>query len=257
MDENETLETLEQGSAETGENGASQQGAEQETRGAAENAEGAGNADRQKQTRQEDARYAAARRAGKREAEEAITARIKASRIPDPRKEGAFLESLESVEAYGQSLNRARLEREAQKSGKSVADLEQEEREREAGRKLLKEREDAESNSRFIQEDIRAFREAFPAVDLAKLDENKSFRRFCGTRYGREPLAELYADFLDVVGGAEKSAGVKAESKSERSTGSGSGQTGGGLTAEQRARLEEWNRENPGMKMTEKEFMAR
>lgn len=41
-----------------------------------------------------------------------------------------------------------------------------------------------------------------PEADLAGLDASESFRRFCGSRYGREPLSELYADYLEVAGGA-------------------------------------------------------
>ena len=106
----------------------------------------------------------------------------------------------------------------------------------------------------FIQEDIRDFLAKHPEVDLVKLDETPSFRRFCGSRYGAESLAKLYDDYCEIVGGAEKAAHAAAQSRSKRSTGSGGG-GGDILTSAQRASLEAWNRENPDMKMTAREFL--
>lgn len=59
-----------------------------------------------------------------------------------------------------------------------------------------------EEQMRFIAEDAREFARRYPEADLAGLDASESFRRFCGSRYGREPLSDLYADYLEVAGGA-------------------------------------------------------
>ena len=106
----------------------------------------------------------------------------------------------------------------------------------------------------FLQRDAQDFKEKHPEVDLMKLNENQNFLRFCGSRYGVESLAKLYDDYKEIVGGAEKAARTAAEHRSKRSTGSGGG-GGDILTAKQRASLEAWNRANPDMKMTAKEFL--
>ena len=77
-----------------------------------------------------------------------------------------------------------------------------------------------EEQMRFIAEDAREFARRYPEADLAGLDASESFRRFCGSRYGREPLSELYADYLEVAGGALRAAQARRESRAARSTGS-------------------------------------
>lgn len=106
----------------------------------------------------------------------------------------------------------------------------------------------------FLQRDAQDFKEKHPEVDLMKLNENQNFLRFCGSRYGVESLAKLYDDYKEIVGGAESAARAAVEHRSKRSTGSGGG-GGDILTAKQRASLEAWNRANPDMKMTAKEFL--
>lgn len=109
----------------------------------------------------------------------------------------------------------------------------------------------------FVKTDLLDFMEHYPqfsAEDLEALEHNAQFRRFCGTRYGREPLAVLYGDYLFVVEGAGKAAEDRAASRSARSTGGG---TAGGatLTPAQRKLLDAWNEANPDMQMTAKEYL--
>ena len=106
----------------------------------------------------------------------------------------------------------------------------------------------------FVRMDAQDFQRKHPEVDLAKLDNNPGFLRFCGSRYGVEPLTGLYEDYREIVGGAENAGRAVAESRSRRSTGSGGG-GGDVLTAQQRASLEAWNRANPDMKMSAREFL--
>ena len=110
---------------------------------------------------------------------------------------------------------------------------------------------------RWIAEDAAAFVEAYPEADLAKLDGDARFRRFCGSRYGREPLKDLYADWLELTGAAAREAAVRSASKSERSTGTGGGAGADTLTAAQQRDLDEWNRSFPNMRMTAKEYLSR
>ncbi len=105
---------------------------------------------------------------------------------------------------------------------------------------------------------VAEMRERYPQVDIIRLEQNPAFRRFAGSRYGRESLAQLYEDYSALVGEAEKAAEVKAEAKRSRNTGgSGGGKSAGVLSAGERESLRRWNESNPDMKMTEKEFLER
>ena len=109
----------------------------------------------------------------------------------------------------------------------------------------------------FIARDLDRFTERFPDVDVARLDADRMFRRFCGSRYGREPLAELYEDYLEIAGEQRAAAAARSESRSRRATGAGGGSGGETLSARQQEELDEWNRAYPNMKMTAKEFLSR
>ena len=107
----------------------------------------------------------------------------------------------------------------------------------------------------FLQADAADFMERYPSVDIIKLQGNADFREFCGSRFGKEPLGDLYESYMKLFGKA--SAKSKAESKAARGVGGGTGTAGSGLTAAQQKELDAWNRENPDMKMTAKEFLSR
>lgn len=164
---------------------------------------------------------------------------------------------------YGKRYREDKLEEEAKKQGKTVEELREEEENKSflaRKRKEEKERQEAmkalEQQKAFVAADLDAFVKKFPGVDPGKLEQNAKFRKFSKGRLYKEPLYEIYQDYLDVVGDAERSAVEKAAARSARST--GGGQSGGGdlLTAKQRAELEEWNAANPSMKMTAKEFLS-
>lgn len=108
----------------------------------------------------------------------------------------------------------------------------------------------------FFERDAQDFLKKHPEVDIVKLDATPMFRRFCGSRYGMESLAKLYEDYREIVNDAENAVRAAVQSRSKRSTGSGGG-GGDILTAKQRASLEAWNRANPDMKMTAREFLNR
>ena len=109
----------------------------------------------------------------------------------------------------------------------------------------------------FVAADAAEFSRRFPDVDLSRLDGDGAFRRFCGSRYGREPIAELYEDYLALAGSVREAARSSAESKTRRATGSGGGSGGENLTSAQQRSLDEWNRAFPDMKMTAKEYLSR
>ena len=263
MDENVSLS----GSQEESVVSSQQQGDEN----AAEDAEGgksSGNAGQSRtQSHEENSRYMAARhsgdRAGYARAMDEINQRIAAMGMRNAQS-GTVISSLSELEDYGKSARRAQLQARAQKEGRPVEELEEEEdnkaflaRARKAEEQKKKQTADEEKRRAWIAEDAQRFAADFPDVDITALEGNKAFRKFCGSRYGKEPLAELYADWQEITGGAAAAASAKAQSKSQRSTGSGSGSGSATLTAEQQRSLDEWNRTYPQMKMTAKEFLNR
>ena len=118
--------------------------------------------------------------------------------------------------------------------------------------------EDGEAERRaFIRADAEEFRRQYPRVDLGELDADPLFRLFCGSRYGREPLADLYGDYLALTEHMTGLAVLRAESRLSRGTGSGGNGGGEALTAAEQKALSEWNRAYPQMKMTAKEYKSR
>ena len=98
---------------------------------------------------------------------------------------------------------------------------------------------------------------AYPEVNARELEQNGTFRRFCGSRYGNESTAKLYEDYLAFAEAAVNSAESRADDRRRRSTGSGAGRGGNGLNAAQQKALDEWNRAYPNMRMTAREFLSR
>ena len=118
--------------------------------------------------------------------------------------------------------------------------------------------EDREKERReFIRADAEEFRRQYPQVDLRELDADPLFRLFCGSRYGRESLADLYGDYLALTEHMTDLAILRAESRLSRGTGSGGNGGGEALTAAEQKALSEWNRAYPQMKMTAKEYLSR
>jgi len=224
-------------------------------------------AERDRQSHEDNRRYQAARRAGEdagyQRAMDEISRRFTKLGMRDPTT-GETITNIEGLEAYSKAARKQRIEARAKETGRSVAELTEEEdnsdflREQRA-EAAAKKKQDEEKAAleRWVTLDAAAFTEAYPDVDLAELDGNKAFRKFCGSRYGREPLAGLYGDWLEITGAAGEAAVRKKSSKDERSTGAGGGAGGETLTAKQQKALDEWNRAYPHMKMTAKEFLSR
>lgn len=118
-------------------------------------------------------------------------------------------------------------------------------------------REREQREKAFVAGDLGNFMARYPEVDVRALDNDKAFRRFCGSRYAREPLADLYRDYLALAGNAMETARVREQSRTRRATGSGSSGVGTGLTAGEQRELDAWNKAFPSMKMTAKEFLER
>lgn len=233
----------------------------------AEDEESSGDADRGRQSHEDNRRYQAARHAGEQagydRAMEEVNRRILRAGMRDPAT-GETIRDLEGLDAYSKAYRTQQIAARAKAEGRSVAEVTEEEdnkdflreQRREAAEKKKREDEEARQQS-WIAKDAAAFTAAYPDVDLAKLDGDAAFRRFCGSRYGKEPLADLYEDYLEIAGGAERAGALKAGSKSARATGTGGGSGSDTLTAAQQKALDEWNRNYPNMKMTAKEFLSR
>lgn len=175
---------------------------------------------------------------------------------------GETITTMEQLKSYTNQHREASLQERAQKENRPISELRKEEEDKRLAAQKRQEMQESEAKQRtaqeqreFIQADAQDFMAKYPDVNLADLERNDVFRKFCGTRFGREPLADLYESYREIVGGA--AAKEKAESRNARSAGGGTGTTGGGLTAAEQGLLEKWNRDHPEMKMTAKEFKER
>lgn len=235
----------------------------------AESAEepGDGGRGRKEQTHEDNSAAKAARIRAERETEARIKKQfddeIAGSMIPNPYTGKPFKDWAEFRE-YIEQYHEEQLQERAKTEKRPMAELRREEEDRKLAAQKRRELQEAETKEaaakaerEFILQDAQDFAKKHPDVDIGKLEKNQRFRKFCGNRFGKEPLAGLYEDYVELVGEAAASAAEKAKSKQERSVGSGAGSGGGGLTAAQQKELDAWNRNNPQMKMTAKEFLER
>ena len=232
---------------------------------AGDDSDGAGQSEGGKpQNRRDNAAIRAARLRAERQAAERVQReadeRIARAGIMNPYT-GKPFQSVAEFEQYGTQVQDAELRKEAQRTGRSVEELREEQENRALMKQLRSERQAKAEAERvqaaqraFLQKDLAGFMEKHPDVDVGKLVKNQQFLRFAGSRLGKEPMAELYDDYKALVGAAESAGRSRARSAASRSTGSGGG---GGelLTAAQRKSLAAWNAANPDMKMTAKEFL--
>lgn len=232
--------------------------------------DGAGQAVAQQQTREENAAIRAARIRARREAAAEERARLDEEiaelGIENPYNGNKPFANLNEMREYSEQFRQAKLQAEANRTGRSVQDLSEDAANREYIRRKRREEAEqaaaqaqAEAQRQFFADDVRDFMEKYPQFDAKQLDaleNNKQFRQFCGSRFGREPLAQLYGDYIAIVGGAGEAAIAKAAGKAARSTGGG---TAGGavLSPSQKVALDKWNEEHPEMAMTPKEFLGR
>ncbi len=256
MEENESLSGIQ---AEEVVNPQGDDAAEQGSEGE----QSSGDADRGQQSHEDNKRYQAARRSGEQAGYERamreVNDRIARGRMRDPTT-GEEIDSLDKLDAYTKTVRSNRIQQRAKEEGKSVAQITEEEETRDwihDQRRKAKEEEGKKSSQDFIARDLEDFQKRHPEADVGKLDGNQAFRKFCGSRYGKEPLADLYEDFLEIAGEREAAALARAESKASRATGTGGGSGAEALTAAQQKELAEWNRNYPHMKMTAKEFLSR
>ena len=219
------------------------------------------------QSRAENAALKAARLQGSREAEDRLWKQfdreIAESGAVNPTT-GKPFQNFKEFQEYGKKYQEELLEEQAEKTGRPVEELREEaenraylskKRREEATKKDETEKRNADLDR--LVADAMDFQEKYPGVDIRKLEQNQKFRKFAGNRLYKEPLADLYADFVELVADAQAVATAKATSKASRGTGGGTGGETITLTPSQQKALDEWNSNNPDMKMTAKEFAGR
>ena len=159
----------------------------------------------------------------------------------------------------GLSQEEAEIEAEASKSKRSADEIRREREAKRIGERELAKQQKESAERGDLQAQYDEFAEVHGKDVAAKLFKKDSpFYRFAGKRIGRESLLDIYEDYVEFSGHVEKSAGAKKASKAERGTGSGSGSGANeGLSAAERAALDEWNKRYPGLKMTAKEWKGR
>ena len=226
----------------------------------------AGQAGAKKQSREENAAMRSMRLRAQQEAAAAERARtdemIASSGITNPYT-GKPFEGLQDYLDYARQHRESEIAEEAEKSGRTVEEVTEERNDRDFVRSMRRQQAQQSASTQqdtdemeFLRRDVLNFVERHPDVDVAQLEKNQHFLRFCGSRFKKEPLADLYDSYTEFRGGVEQAAVAKAASRAERSTGGG---TSGGmaLTPSQQNALDRWNEENPDMKMTIKEFLKR
>lgn len=206
-------------------------------------------------TAEENRRIAAARRRERQRAADDLDAEIAGKGYTGA--DGKPITSKKEMFAYFEAQQEQALAAEAKRQNRSVEELRRENAERAAGRKAMQAQKSEREINDFMQRDLAEFAENYPEVNAAGiLKQGSRFLKFCGSRFGKESMSDLYADYLGFSGADTKRS--SADSKSERGTGSGSGNAGKNtLTADQKKALDEWNNTFPGMRMTEDEYLKR
>jgi hypothetical protein len=109
-------------------------------------------------------------------------------------------------------------------------------------------------------DNLKDFKEKHPDVDIEKLDKDPKFLKFTKGKGGM--LSDIYDDFLEFIGDAQKDFAEKVKLNSDRSTSSGrdKGSADGGtygLSDDEKSLVDDYNRRYPKAKMTYKEFSER
>lgn len=189
---------------------------------------------------------------------------------------GSPKEKAEALKAYREQVKQQeeleKLQHEAEEDGitpaiaKKIKDLESKlEEKTKALDEIVGERQakkTEEENQKKADEEwnkqVEEFSGKYEDIDLEKLAKDQKFIKFASKRTGT--LLEKYEDYIELVGETEAETVAKVMSKELRSTSGGKGNNSGGtygLTDEQKRTVDEWNKKNPRMQMSYKEFAER
>lgn len=184
---------------------------------------------------------------------------------------GTPAEKKAAIKAYKDELKKQveldELEAQAKETGKDpelmkeIKTLKDEIRELKGERQAQKQAEQqrATADAAWFKQ-LQEFEEAYPDVDLDKLNSNERFLKFIKGKL--LPLKEVYEDFVELIGDTAAETMAKAKSKEARSTSSGkSAKTSDGhtygLTEAQKREVDEWNKRYPKMPMSYREYASK
>lgn len=181
---------------------------------------------------------------------------------------GTPAEKKAAIRAYKAELKKQaeldELEAQAKESGKDpelmkeIKALKDEIKELKGERQAQKqaERQRAAADAEWVKQ-LQEFEEAYPDVDMDKLNNNERFLKFI--RGKSLPLKEVYEDFIELIGDTAAETMAKAKSKEARSTSNGKSAKNSdgntyGLTEAQKREVDEWNKRYPKMAMSYREY---
>lgn len=213
-----------------------------------------------KQSVEENAKYAAARKEAERRAKEAenkLNSIIKSFGAKDYDE---FLKKSSSTEM--DPKRREKLTEEALEKGldpeEYIERIEAKEfiktqKAKEAAEQANKTKEKAAQER--IDNELQEFKGKYPDVDMDEMFKISKFANFAKKLLGVQPITDIYEDYMELTGERTSLAERNAVNKAERSTGSGRSGTKIIMSKAQANDLREWNRRNPHLKMTAQEFI--
>ena len=114
--------------------------------------------------------------------------------------------------------------------------------------------EESEESGAVVR-DLDDIKASYPALDAAEVLQDPGFAAFGKGRFGAERLAEIYADYAEVMQSAADRFAERQKNRQSRATAAEGGAVGNSLLTEaQQDTLREWNERYPSDAMTEKEF---
>lgn len=90
-------------------------------------------------------------------------------------------------------------------------------------------------------------------VDISTLMDNQSFKKFAKHKIGNQSLSEIYSDYKEIVGTVKETTIKNTQSKRDRGTGTG-GTANSTLTPSQQRFNKEWNARYPNIPLNESDF---
>lgn len=116
--------------------------------------------------------------------------------------------------------------KDAEEARKRRAREAKEKEEAEAKEKEQAEKKEVEeTNVNKLGEQLAEFKKKYPDIDLAKLDEDKNFKKFIdGKLLGKKEFVELYEDYVELVSDVSDNEDVKIRHQIKRQASSGTSQ---------------------------------
>lgn len=114
-----------------------------------------------------------------------------------------------------------------------------------------------ETQKGISEEDAILFQKEHPELDVQALVCDELFLRFCGSRFGNEPLSSLYGDYRDLIDHANQIVQARRELPISEHPNTNEASAETVLSKDQQEALDEWNTTYPYLEMTVEEFLTR